>query len=94
MRSRIPTLAALLGVQLVVAGALAMRHDALSTSPPNAPFLTKTIGTADRILIDGPAGAGRSPAAPIELLERNGAWVVHSAYDVPAAKARVSALLE
>ena len=94
MRSRIPTLAALLGVQLVIAGALVMRHDALSRRPPNAPFLTNAIGTADRILIDGPAKPGRPAAAPVELLERNGAWVVHSAFDVPAAKARVSALIE
>ncbi len=94
MRSRIPTLAALLGVQLLIAGALVMRHDALSTRPPNAPFLTQAIGTTDRILIDGPATAGHPPAAPVELLEHNGTWVVHSAYDVPAAKSRVSALIE
>jgi hypothetical protein len=94
MRSRIPTLAALLGVQLVIAAVLVMRHDALSTIPPNAPFLTNAIGTADRILIDGPAKAGKPAAAPVELLERNGAWVVHSAFDVPASKARVSALIE
>ena len=93
MRSRIPTLAALLGVQLLIAGALLMRHEALSATPPNAPFLTKAIGTSDRILIDGPAMPGRSGAAPVELLERNGTWVVHSAYDVPASKTRVSALL-
>ena len=93
MRSRIPTLAALLGVQVVVAGALMLHHDALSTTPPDAPFLTKAIGTADRILIDGPAKPGQSTAAPVELLERNGTWVVHSAYDVPASKARISALI-
>ena len=93
MRSRIPTLAALLGVQVVIAGALALRHNALSTTPPDAPFLTQAVGTADRILIDGPAKPGRAGTAPVELLERGGTWVVHSANDVPAAKARVSALI-
>ncbi len=93
MRSRIPTLAALLGVQLVIAAALFMHHDAISSNPPNAPFLTNAIGTSDRILIDGPAKPGKPAAAPVELLDRNGTWLVHSAFDVPASKERVSALI-
>ncbi|HUY83545.1 MAG TPA: hypothetical protein VMU86_03150, partial [Steroidobacteraceae bacterium] len=72
MRSRIPTLAVILCVQLLIAGALAMRGSALSASPPDMPFLTTPIGDADRILIDGPATAGKTAAAPVELIERNG----------------------
>ncbi len=94
MRSRIPTLAAILFVQLLIAGALAMRGSALSASPPDMPFLTTPIGAADRILIEGPAVPGKPAAAPVELIERKGSWFVHSAFDVPAAKDRVSGLIK
>ncbi|HUX74804.1 MAG TPA: DUF4340 domain-containing protein [Steroidobacteraceae bacterium] len=94
MQRWIPILAALLGVQLLLAGALALRRGSVAGSPPDSPLLAAPIGTADRIVIDGQSASGAAPAsAHVELLKRNGAWVVHSAYDMPVAAAKIDHLM-
>ncbi|HVC02175.1 MAG TPA: DUF4340 domain-containing protein [Steroidobacteraceae bacterium] len=92
MQRWIPILAAVLCAQLLIAGALALRKDALATRPPSAPFVTAPIGTADQIAIEGPAKA--AAAAPRVVLQKRGTnWVVHSDYDVPVGKSKVADLL-
>jgi len=102
MQRWIRILAAVFCVQLLLAGALALRKGATAGAPPDSPLLTAPIGTADRIVIAGQPASGASgasgtsdassaapAAARVELLKRNGAWVVHSAYDMPVAAAKI-----
>ncbi len=92
MQRWIPMLAVVLCVQVLIAGALFLRKDALAGAPPNAAFVTAPIHDADHIVIDSQPATGK-PAAPIDLVERNGAWLVHSEFDVPADKSKVGDLL-
>lgn len=92
MQRWISVLAAVLCVQLLIAGALAARKSALTSAPPDSPFVSAPIRTADRIVLEGQAPDGK--AAPrVELARHGGAWVVHSDFDVPAAPAKVDDLL-
>ncbi len=92
MQRWIPMLAAVLGVQLLIAGILVMRGNGLATRPPSAPLLSTPLGAADRILIEGHAAAGQ-PEPRLELVRHGTAWVVHSDHDVPVAPAKVADLL-
>ncbi len=94
MQRWIPILAVVLCLQLLVAGALALRRDIVATSPPNSPLVTAQIDDADRITIEAQAAAGQpADAARIELRKVHGAWVVHSDYDMPIDESRLDQLL-
>ena len=94
MQRWIPILAIVLCLQLLVAGALALRRDIVATSPPNSPLVTAQIDDADRITIEAQAAAGQpADAARVELRKVHGAWVVHSDYDMPVDKSRLDQLL-
>lgn len=88
-------LAAVLCAQLLIAGALALRTDALATRPPSAPFVTAPIAAADQIVIEGPTkpGAVAAAAARVVLQKRGTHWVVHSDFDVPVGKSKVADML-
>lgn len=92
MQRWIPMLAVILCVQILIAGALFLRKDALDRAPPDAAFVTAPIADADHIVIDARPAAGK-PAAPIDLVLRHGAWFVHSEFDVPADKSKVGDLI-
>ncbi len=94
MQRWIPVLAVIFCVQLLVAGAMALRRDALATRLPNSPLVTVPLNSADRILIETRAAAGQpANAARVELRKTNGAWVVHSDFDMPADGAKLAQLL-
>ncbi|MDE2348622.1 MAG: DUF4340 domain-containing protein [Gammaproteobacteria bacterium] len=86
-------LAGALCAQLLIAGALSMRHDALANTAPDTPLLGARAGGADRIVIEAPAPTGGSAPQRVELLRRGKGWVVHSAWDVPASRQKVEDLL-
>ena len=92
MQRWIPVLAAAFCVQLLIAGALFMRKDSLASAPPNAPFVAAAIHDADHILIEAHPKGGKA-AAPVDLVDRNGVWIVHSEFDVPADKSKVGDLI-
>lgn len=92
MQRWIPMLAVVLCVQILIAGGLFLRKDAIAGAPPDTAFLTAPIADADHIVIDARPAAGK-PAAPIDLVLRHGAWFVHSEFDVPADKSKVGDLI-
>ncbi len=95
MQRWIPILAVALCIQLAIAGALAIRKDALVSSPPNSALVTTPIANADRIVVEGKPAAGKpADSARVELVKRNGAWVVHSVYDMPVAAHKADDLIK
>ena len=92
MQRWIPILAAVFCVQLLIAAALFMRKDTLASAPPDAPFVTAAIRDADHIVIEARPKGGTA-GTPIDLLDRNGVWVVHSEFDVPADQSKVGDLV-
>jgi len=95
MQRWIPILAVSLCIQLAIAGALKFRKDALVSSPPNSALVKTPIANADRIVVEGKPAAGKpAGSARVELVKRNGAWVVHSAYDMPVAANKAGDLIK
>jgi len=104
MRRGMTSLAVVLVLQLALALLLFMRRDPLAgvTSvtlllPPEA------VRNVDHLVIDakgaaaGAGGAGGGAAGEptrIELVRKNGAWVLPEAFDAPAEASKVSALLD
>jgi hypothetical protein len=108
MRRGMTTLAVVLVLQLGLALLLFMRRDPLAgvTSvtlliPPDA------VQNADHLVIEAKGGtkaSGGGPAAPdgapaseptrLELVRKNGAWVLPASFDAPAEGAKVSSLLD
>jgi hypothetical protein len=97
MRRGMTSLAVLLVLQLALALLLFMRRDPLAgvTSvtlllPPDA------VRNVDHLVIEakgGAAGAGGEPTR-IDLVRKNGAWVLPGSFDAPAEGTKVSALLD
>jgi hypothetical protein len=91
MRRSIPLLIVLLAVQLGIAGLLAMRRNPLASIPPQSPLIGPAAQSADRLLVEGSAGAGA--AAHVEIAKRNGQWVLPGYFNAPADKIKVEDLL-
>jgi hypothetical protein len=101
MRRGMTSLAVVLVLQLALALLLFMRRDPLAgvTSvtlliPPEA------VRNADHLVIEAKTGAAAagSPApgeaTRLELVKKNGAWVLPQSFDAPAEGAKVSGLLD
>jgi hypothetical protein len=98
----VTSLSILLAVQLGVALLLATRHDPLAGAKLDTPLLPANVvkGT-DQLVIEG-KGAGPDAAAVInapdinrvEILKKDGKWVLPDQFNAPADANRVSMLLD
>ena len=101
MRRWIPILAIVLGLQVALAIALGTRGDRLAPVHSDAALVAADLKTVDRVVLDGPATA-EAPAdkasAPatgrVEIVKREGRWVLPGYHDAPADAARLQALLD
>lgn len=95
MRRLIPMLVLLLGIQLMVALALAMRKDALTANSSDAALLPPTLAAVDHIVLDGGTVAAGPPAAPshVELAKSSSGWVLPGYFNAPADASRISSLV-
>jgi hypothetical protein len=92
-------LAVVLGVQLLLAGGLALRGDRLAPARSDAPLITADLQSVDRLTIDGPVAANAesaksTTAARVELVKRDGGWVMPANFDAPADAKKVEAVLK
>ena len=96
MRRLIPTLLLLLGIQLMLALALAMRKDALTANNSDTALIPATLAGVDHIVLDGATVAAGSPGAPshVELAKSNSGWALPGYFDAPADAAKISSLVE
>jgi hypothetical protein len=101
MRRWIPILAIVLGLQVALAIALGMRGDRLAPVHSDAALVAADLKTVDRVVLDGPASAeapadkASAPAAGrVEIVKREGRWVLPGYHDAPADAARLQALLD
>jgi hypothetical protein len=94
MQRAITILAAALGVQLVVAAALAWRGDRISTARPETPLINTELKDVDRIAIDGPVSPDKGQGGRVELVKRDGKWLLPGYFDAPADAAKVEDLLK
>jgi len=82
------SLSVLLAVQLLVAGGLALASVQRRGGPTNTPLFAFDKAAADRIVVEGPAGA------KVELVKAAGAWKVASRGGFPADAGKVERLLD
>lgn len=101
MRRWIPILAIVLGLQVVLAIALGVRGDRLAPAHSDAALVAADLKTVDRVVLDGPvkseapADAASAPApGRVEIVKRDGHWVLPGYHDAPADAARLQALLD
>jgi hypothetical protein len=94
MQRAIRILAIVLIVQVGAALALAWRGAARSAAQPDAPLVTADLKEIDRLSIDGPAAGDKPPAARVELVKRDGQWLLPGYFDAPADAAKVDDLLK
>lgn len=105
MRRWIPILAIVLGLQVALAIVLGLRTDRLAPVQSDAALVSANLKTVDRVVLDGPAKAegpadtASAPAANprptrVELVKRDGHWVLPGYHDAPADAARLQALLD
>ncbi len=101
MRRWIPILAIVLGLQVALAIALGVRSDRLAPVQSDAALVSADLKTVDRVVLDGPVRAdapadkASEPAASrVELVKRNGQWVLPGYHDAPADAVRLQALLD
>lgn len=101
MRRWIPILAIVLGLQVVLAIALGTRGDRLAPVHSDAALVAADLKTVDRVVLDGPVTAeapadkASAPAAGrVEIVKREGRWVLPGYHDAPADAARLQALLD
>jgi len=88
MRRWITPLAILLAVQLALALSLAARRNPLAGASSDALLiLPATVKSADRLVIDG-------DSAHVELLRKDGSWVLPAQFNAPADTAKVASLLD
>jgi hypothetical protein len=94
MQRAIRILVLLLGVQLALAGVLALRTDPLTASTPQTPLIGAAADGADRIVIDSNSSDGATnEAKSIVLAKRNGQWMLPQYSDAPARATQVSSML-
>lgn len=101
-------LSTVLALQLGLAALLATRHDPLARARIDTPLLPPAaVQRTDQIIIEDkeatPAGstgsdatppANASEAARVEILKKDGQWVLPGQFDAPADPHRVSTLLD
>src|SRR5262245_42630426 len=92
-------LAALLGVQVLLAVGLALRGDRLAPTRSDTPLIAADLQGVDRLAIDGPvspdsAAAKSGAATRVELVKRDGRWVMPANFDAPADAQKVEAVLK
>ncbi|HXF44761.1 MAG TPA: DUF4340 domain-containing protein [Burkholderiaceae bacterium] len=94
MQRAIRILAVVLIVQIGAALALAWRGAGLSAAQPDAALIGADLKEIDRLRIDGPAGGDKPQAASVELVKRDGKWLLPGYFDAPADAAKVDDLLK
>jgi hypothetical protein len=82
------SLSVLLAAQLLLAGGLALASVQRRGGPANTPLFAFEKAAADRVVVEGPAGA------KVELLKAGGAWKVASRGGFPADAGKVERLLD
>lgn len=94
MQRAIRFLVLLLGVQLALAGVLALRTDPLTASTPQTPLVGAAAEGADRLVIDSnPSDSAAAGAKSIVLSKRNGQWVLPQYSDAPVRATQVGSIL-
>lgn len=88
MKRPILSLTVLLAAQLLLAGGLALATVKRRGVPADAPLLAFDKAAADRVVVEGPAGA------KVELVKADGGWKVASRGGFPADAAKVERLLD
>lgn len=88
MKRPILSLAVLLAIQLLLAGGLAVAGVQRRAGPADAPLLAFGKDAADRVVVEGPAGAR------VELVKAGGKWQVASRGGFPADAGKVERLLD
>ena len=94
MQRAIRVLALVLIVQIGAALALAWRGAGSSAAQPDAALIATDLKEIDRLRIDGPASGDKPQAASVELVKRDGKWLLPGYFDAPADAAKVDDLLK
>jgi len=95
MRRWITPLGIVLVLQLALALALSLRRDPLTAVTTDTPLIAATARSADRLVIAGPPAANSaSGPAKVELLKKDGGWIMPGYFDAPADAARVNGLID
>src|SRR5579863_3974292 len=99
MRRGMTSLAVLLVVQLALALLLFMRRDPLAATSSDALLIpADAVHQADHLVIEAKAAessaAASGEATRIELMKKDGAWVLPGSFDAPADGGKVSGLLD
>lgn len=96
MRRWIPILAVVLGLQGVLALYLSTRGEQLAPQPTQTALVTADLGAVDRVVIDGPAAADGSAgeSAKVELVKRDGRWLMPGYHGAPVDAGRLQGLLD
>ena len=98
MQRWIRILAIVLGVQVVLAGALMFRGDRLAPARTDAALVAGDVKGADKLSIDGPvssdAAAKKTEATRVELVKHDGGWIMPSNFDAPADAKKVETVLK
>jgi hypothetical protein len=96
MRRGMTSLIVILVLQLALALLLFTRHDPLAGVTSDTRLLPPdAVKNADQLVIDSkPAAGGSTQSARIELLKKNGTWILPGSFDAPAESFKVNALLD
>lgn len=99
MQRWIIILAVVLGAQVLLASGLLLRGDRLAPARSDAPLVTVDLKDGDRLAIDGPVSAqsddNKASADPhVELVKRNGVWVMPADFDAPADAKKIESVLK
>lgn len=95
MQRWIPILGGALVVQLLLAGALAMRSNPLTSTVPDSLLVSAEAKNADKLVIESkPSPNATDDSGRIELVKKNGKWVLPAQFDAPANAAKVDEILE
>jgi hypothetical protein len=97
MRRWILVLSVTLGLQILAAAGLALRHSALAPAQSDTPLVAAKLDAADRLVIEGPRlrdeSSAQGKAARIEIARRDGKWLLPGYFDAPADGKKVSDLI-
>jgi hypothetical protein len=95
MQRWIPVLVVALCVQVAAAVLLGLRQDRLAPHAPDTPLVAADLGSVDRLTLDGPVSpdAAKPAATKVELVKRDGKWVLPGYFDAPADAGKVKDLL-
>jgi len=97
MQRWIPILAVVLALQIALALGLSRRDSGLASRAPDTPLLALDPTAVDHLRLDGPqspdASADDNKAVALELVKRDGHWVLPGYFDAPADSRRVDDLV-